>query len=165
MGELEHKLQDRTKQLAQYSASDPQRYEALSEALQSCCCTGTQIQPQQAVTCAEEAHVVAKSAVNRWTDNLETLHDYLKGQMAGAEDQVKQLFSQVRASAEVLCMHGTRLTWAAAARCTQPGVSGVNKCGPTSIQTALQKADESRWRGKFSFAGSSGLALINSVCT
>ena len=98
MGELEHTLQDRTKQLAQYSASDPQRYEALSEALQSCCWTSLHSQSPEIDAGAEEAHVVAKSAVNRWTDNLDTLHDYLKGQMAGAEDQVKQLFNQVQAA-------------------------------------------------------------------
>ena len=84
--------------------------------------------PLRAEAPAGEAHIVAKEAVNRWTENLETLHDYLKGQMAGAEDQVKQLFSQVRGRSCVgpgdrrACSHLAR-----AARRAQPGLPGLSR--------------------------------------
>ena len=47
------------------------------------------------VCAAEQAQVVAREAVNRWTDNLDALYDYLKSTF-GAEDQIKQLFVSVR---------------------------------------------------------------------
>lgn len=76
---------------------------------------------------AEEAQAVGREAVNRWTDNIETLRDYLKSQMQGAEDQIKQLFDQASlqcpvAHASSPCM---REGCACAAWGQQPGILGV----------------------------------------
>lgn len=97
---LESEVEAARNELQNYSANDPERYEALREILivHSFCfhnCTKIKFFICFPSCFAEQAAKVALDSSNRWTDNIFTLQTWIKKKFPGMEGQLEGFFKQV----------------------------------------------------------------------
>jgi hypothetical protein len=99
-------------ELAQFSANDPERFEALSasaawqRAVGRCLAVvgssaarlnpTTILKPDAPPPAAEQATVVARDSANRWTDNLFSVQTWMRKKFAGMDAQLADFFKEVR---------------------------------------------------------------------